>query len=149
MAANTAVEVLAKAETRIAQLTAENARLEKERMELRARVRPRRGERIIRQAHQDAGLILRLRYNDIPASRRALGEMGLMTQDRFGWAYGMLKMSRLEQARPADIQHLDACLNRLQSSVNRLTAMRSGDALNDLRAWAGQAKLRNIYREYG
>lgn len=140
--------VLAQAETKLTRLAAENARLKHEAEAMRQRLRPSRAERIIAQAHEDARLILHYRHADIPATRRTLEEMGIMTQSRFTWAYGLLKRARIADVAPTDVQHLDACLRRLAGTVATLERMRKADAMMELRARAGRAKLRNVYRRF-
>ena len=131
------VDVLTDASRRLAQLAAENERLRSEAAALRKNYAPGRNHRRVWAAAEDARTILHYRAAGLDVSRRWLDACGIMSQRRYGWALALLRLARVDLV-PVDIAHLDRCLRKLDSTVERLLA--DGD-ITPLRA-RGHARIR-------
>lgn len=139
-----AVAVLAQAERALSRLQVENARLRAQAVELRARVRPPRHERIIRQAQTDAGILLHYRHGAIPISRRWLDEAGIMSEWRYGWACGLLRYARVYDAPLPTLESLQRALGKVESKAQLLLA-EADPTLFTLRAHSGLRFMRGRY----
>ena len=117
---------LSDAQRRMATLAAENARLRAEAVDLRRRAGCGRYQRIIDRSHTDAQTVLHYRAAGLDVGRRWLNDTGVMSERRYGWALGLLRLARVDLV-PVDIAHLDRCLRRLDSTVERLHS--DGDIL--------------------
>ena len=120
------VGVLRDSQRHLARLAAENAQLRQQAVELRRRVAPSQHQRIIDRSREDAALLLHYRCSGIDCGRRWLNDTGVMSERRYGWALGLLRLARVDLV-PVDIAHLDRCLRRLDSTVERLHS--DGDIL--------------------
>lgn len=144
MAGQDRTAVLAQAERALARLQVENATLRAQAAELRARVRPPRHERIIRQAAQDAALLLHYKHGAIPISRRWLDEAGIMSEWRYGWACGLLRYARVYDAPLPTLEALQMALGKVERKAAQLLA--EGDReLFTLRAHSGLRFARGRY----
>lgn len=129
----------------LTKLRIENDQLKAETRRLRKKVRPGRHEGIINRAYDNARLILHLRSAGIEVSRRRMAETGQISEWNYGWALGLLRAARLEDAYPEGLEHLNICLGRLYKTKTRLIEMESEDAMIELRARAGKRYIWNVY----
>lgn len=134
------VETVQAAQTHLARLAAENARLRAEANKLRRSVGCARHTRIINRTHTDAQTILHYRAGGLEVGRRWLNDTGIMSERRYGWALALLRLARCDLT-PATLEHLDQCLRRVASTVERLHA---DDDITPLRA-RGNAHIRRTW----
>jgi len=137
-------DVMAAAERRLANLARENARLKREANRLREMVQPGRWDRILERAHDDARLILHLRHAGWTVSRRNMEATGLIRQQGYGWAIGLLRYADLEQTSPGSLEALDEALQRLETAAEYLRK-HGDDRLVELRV---NCSKRYILRRY-
>lgn len=137
------LQLMADHERRMAQLAAENRRLKRQVRTLRNRLRPGRAQRVITNAEHNARFILHARHADMPHTRRALADMGIMSEFQFGWALGLLTMCGLRSFRPSTLAELDAALRRIEKRRDLLLTMAPETAMHKLRAAAGAKYQRN------
>lgn len=130
------------------QIMVENEQLKAQAARLRKRVNPGRAERIVTRAHDDARIILRYRMAGLEPSRRRVAGMGAMNENRYGWAYGLLRMAKLEDAQPETPPQMERAFVKLQRTCDALLAMPPDSAMGRMRAAAGKKYAANIYRKY-
>jgi plasmid stabilization system protein ParE len=142
------IDALEAADKVLAKLATENARLVKELGRLRERLPPTRNERIIRQAATDAKLILHLRHADFDVSRRRLEALGLVSGFRYGWAHGLMKVSRVLDADVSALAGLQEAVEKVDAKARYLLEVDAGNTSNlfRLRQAAGRRYLANRYR---
>ena len=138
----TIVNELVNAERRLANLARENAQLRQHANRMRRRLAPGRSERIVRNAAEDAKLILHLRHSGLRVSRRWLDETGMVSAFRYGWALGFLRACRLERTMPESLQHLSQCLHRVELITTRYV---KNNELLTLRIRSGKRYQKNRY----
>ena len=124
-------DLLQDVQQRLATLAVQNAQLKREAKYLRARVQENsRVARIARRALDDATRILHFRHAGIVCSRRNMLLDG-MSERRWSWATGLLRLARLDNFTPDDLVELDRALRRLETRYRQLLA---DDDLMALRA---------------
>ena len=105
---------------RLARLALENAQLRKESKYLRGRVKENsRVARIARRAFDDATRILHFRNAGLVCSRRNMLLDG-MSERRWHYALGLLRLARLGDFVPDDLHELDRALQRLETRYKQL-----------------------------
>jgi len=143
--------LMADAERNLAELAAQNAKYKLQLRQLRNRLRPGRSHRVIEQARQDARTILHHRHAGLPTSRRDLAALGLVSEYKFSWAFGLLSMCGLRSFTPTTLAELDAAIRRLDARADGLQALAPELAMQRMRSAAGSkyAKQTGRYRSPG
>lgn len=142
------LDAIEAADRALAKLACENARLAAELGRLKERLPPTRNERIIRQAVQDATLVLHLRHADFDVSRRRLEDMGLVSGFRYGWAHGLMKLAKVLHADLSTLAGLQDACARVDAKARYLLEVDAGpnENLRRLRQAAGRRYLAHRYR---
>ena len=144
-------DVLEAADKALSKLATDNARLVAELGRLRERLPPTRNEGIIRQAQQDATLILHLQFADIDVSRRRLGDMGIISEYSYGWARGLLRLARVQDADVSTAGALAEAIAKVDAKARYLLEVDAGSSANlfRLRSGAGRRYLAGRYHRLG
>ena len=127
----------------MARLASEVAQLRREANYLRSRLPEGRHTRILRRSLDDASTILKHSHAGLPTSRRWLASAGVMSERRYAWAMGLIRLARLDGAQLDTLEDLQMALQRLN---RKYASLRDSDDTELIALRSRMAKPFRLWR---